>query len=59
MVQQLTIFDAVPVTDTFAIGDAVEVVINVPEKDVEVYYYHKTYEGSEGRIVKVLPRQEY
>jgi len=59
MVQQLTIFDAVPVKEAFAVGDTVEVVINVPEKDVEDYYYLKTYEGSEGQVVKVLPGLQY
>ena len=62
MVQQLTIFDAVPVKEAFAVGDTVEVVVNVEEKEVEDYYYLKTYEGSEGRVVrvvKVLPGQQY
>lgn len=58
MVQQLTIFDA-PTDETFAIGDEVTVVVNVPEKDVENYYYVKPYEGSQGRIVKVLPGRQY
>ena len=58
MVQQLTIFDAVP-KEAFAIGDAVEVVVNVPEKDVEDYYYLKLYEGSKGSVVKVLPFLQY
>ena len=58
MVQQLTIFDAVP-TIAFAIGDSVEVVVNVEEKEVEDYYYLKTYEGSEGRVIKVLPKRQY
>ena len=59
MVLQLTIFDAVPVKEAFAVGDMVEVIVNVPEKDVEDYYYLKTYEGSEGRVVKVLPGLQY
>ncbi|MET3657856.1 hypothetical protein [Sporosarcina psychrophila] len=59
MVQQLTIFDAVPVKEAFAVGDAVEVVVNVEEKDVEDYYYLKLYEGSEGQVVKVLPLRQY
>ncbi len=29
MVQQLTIFDAVPKKEAFAVGDAVEVVVNL------------------------------
>lgn len=58
MVQQLTIFDA-PVQDTFEIGDEVTVVVNVPEKDVENYYYLKRYEGATGKIVKLLPLQQY
>lgn len=57
--QQLTIFDAVPVKETFVVGDTVEVVVNVEEKEVEDYYYLKTYEGSEGRVVKVLPGLQY
>ena len=59
MVQQLTIFDAVPVKDAFAVGDTVEVVVNVEEKEVEDYYYLKSYEGAEGRVVKVFPKQQY
>ena len=59
MVQQLTIFDAVPKKEAFAVGDTVEVVVNVEEKDVEDYYYLKLYEGSEGRVVKVLPIRQY
>ncbi|AMQ06573.1 hypothetical protein [Sporosarcina psychrophila] len=58
MVQQLTIFDAVP-KEAFAIGDAVEVVVNVEEKEVEDYYYLKLYEGSKGQIVKFLPLRQY
>jgi len=42
-----------------AVGYAGEVVVNVLEKDVEDYYYLKMYEGSEGRIVKVLPSLQY
>ncbi|QNK86456.1 hypothetical protein H7992_14430 [Sporosarcina sp. resist] len=57
MVQQLTIFDAVP-TIAFKLGDLVEVIVNVEEKDVEDYYYLKLYEGSEGRIVKFLPLRQ-
>lgn len=58
MVQQLTIFDA-PVQDAFAIGDTVTVVVNVAEKDVEDYYYLKTFEGMKGRVIKVLPGLQY
>ena len=58
MVQQLTIFDA-PVQDAFEIGDEVTVVVNVPEKDVENYYYVKPYEGSQGKVVKLLPGRQY
>ena len=46
---------AVPKKEAFAIGGAVEVVVNVPEKDVDNYYYFKSYEGSKCRIVKVFP----
>ena len=59
MVQQLTIFDAVPKKEAFDVGDTVEVVVNVEEKDVEDYYYLKVFEGMKGRIVKVLPRRQY
>jgi hypothetical protein len=59
VVQQLTIFDAVPKKETFAVGDTAEVVVNVSEKDVEDYYYLKVFEGMEGRIVNVLPRRQY
>jgi len=59
MVQQLTIFDAVPVKEAFAVGDTVEVVVNVEEREVEDYYYLKSHEGSEGRIVKVLHGLQY
>jgi hypothetical protein len=45
MVQQLTIFDAVPMKEAFAVGDTVEIVVNVEEKDVEDYYYLKVFEG--------------
>lgn len=58
MVQQLTIFDA-PVQDTFSLGDMVTVVVNVEEKEVEDYYYLKTFEGMKGRIVKALPGRQY
>jgi len=58
-VQQLTIFDAVQVKEAFAVGDTVEVVVNVEEKEVEDYYYLKTYEGSEGRVVNVLLGLQY
>ncbi|QNK87773.1 hypothetical protein H7992_21820 [Sporosarcina sp. resist] len=58
MVQQLTIFDAVP-TIAFELGDTVEVVVNVQEKEVEDYYYLKLYEGSKGQIVKFLPLRQY
>ena len=58
MVQQLTIFDAVP-TIAFELGDTVEVVVNVKEKEVEDYYYLKLYEGSKGRVVKFLPKRQY
>lgn len=58
MVLQLTIFDAVP-TIAFELGDTVEVVVNVEEKEVEDYYYLKSYEGSGGRIVKVLSGRQY
>ncbi|WP_421100976.1 hypothetical protein ACOKXV_11425 [Sporosarcina psychrophila] len=58
MVQQLTIFDAVPAI-AFELGDTVEVVVNVEEKEVEDYYYLKLYEGAKGRIVKFLPKRQY
>ncbi len=45
MVQQLTIFDAAPKKEAFAVGDTVEVVVNVSEKHVEDYYYLKVFEG--------------
>jgi len=38
VVQQLTIFDAVLKKEAIAIGDTVEVVANVREKEVEDYY---------------------
>ena len=44
MVQQLTIFDTLP-TIAFELGDMVEVVVNVEEKDVEDYSYLKLYGG--------------
>lgn len=58
MVRQLTIFDAVP-TIAFELGDMVEVIVNVGEKDVEDFYYLKSYEGSKGRVVKVLSGRQY
>ena len=58
MVQQLTIFDA-PVTDAFAVGDIVEVVVNVEEKEVEDYYYLQGYMGLKGRVVKLLSKMQY
>ncbi|MET3658360.1 hypothetical protein [Sporosarcina psychrophila] len=58
MVQQLTIFDAVPAI-AFELGDMVEVVVNVEEKEIEDYYYLKLYEGSKGRIVKFLSLGQY
>ncbi|QNK86303.1 hypothetical protein H7992_13605 [Sporosarcina sp. resist] len=59
MARQLTIFDAEPKKVAFTVGDTVEVVVNVEEKDVEDYYYLKLYEGSKGRIVKFLPLRQY
>ncbi|MBO0587604.1 MULTISPECIES: hypothetical protein [unclassified Sporosarcina] len=59
LVQQLAIFDAVPKKGVFAVGDTVFVVVNVEGKDVEDYYYLKSYEGSNGRVVKVLPGLQY
>lgn len=50
---------AVPKKEAFAIGGAVEVVVNNPEKDVEDYYYLKSCEGSKGQIVKVLSGRQY
>ena len=50
MVQQLTIFDAAPKKEAFAVGDSVEVVVNVAEKEVEDYYYLKLYAGSGGEL---------
>ena len=58
IVQQLTIFDALP-TIVFAVGDTVEVVVNVPESAVEDYYYLKTFEGAKGKVIKVLPKSQY
>lgn len=57
MVQQLTIFD-VP-TRGFQIGHDVEVVVNVTEKQVEDYYYLKEFQGVRGRVIKVLPGEQY
>ncbi|MFJ7933687.1 hypothetical protein [Sporosarcina sp. NPDC096371] len=57
MVQQLTIFD-VPTT-TFEIGNTVEVVVNVTEKEVEDYYYLKEFQGVRGRVIKGLRGQQY
>ncbi|WP_342538354.1 hypothetical protein MKY15_19835 [Sporosarcina sp. FSL K6-1540] len=48
MVQQLTIFDVPAIA--FELGDTVEVVVNVEEKEVEDYYYLKLYEGSKGEL---------
>ncbi|WP_342512818.1 hypothetical protein MKY34_19760 [Sporosarcina sp. FSL K6-1522] len=53
MVQQLTIFDALP-TVAFEVGDTVEVVDNVDESQIEDYYYLQDYVGLTGRIVKVI-----
>lgn len=57
MVQQLTIFDALP-TVAFAVGDAVEVVADVDKSQVEDYYYLKAYEGAVGIVVKVLSKSQ-
>ncbi|KAA0941599.1 hypothetical protein FQ087_20800 [Sporosarcina sp. ANT_H38] len=59
MVQQLTIFDAVPKEEAFGVGDTVEVVVNVEEKDVEDYYYLQDFVGLKGRVVKVIPGLQY
>lgn len=58
MVQQLTIFDALP-TIAFEVGDAVEVVADVDERQVEDYYYLKSFERAKGKVVKVLPESQY
>lgn len=58
MVQQLTIFDALPAI-AFAIGDMVTVVANVDESRVEDYYYLKTFDGAKGKVIKVLPKLQY
>ena len=57
--QQLTIFDALPKKEAFAVGDTVEVVVNVEEKDVEDYYYLQGFVGLKGRIVEVIPGLQY
>jgi hypothetical protein len=57
---QLTIFDALPVKRVaFAVGDTVEVVVNVEEKDVEDYYYLKSFVGVKGQIVKLISNLQY
>jgi hypothetical protein len=58
VVQQLTIFDAVP-REAFTISDTVEVVMNIEEKDVEDFYYLKSFVGMKGQIVKVIPNLQY
>lgn len=58
MVQQLTIFDALPAV-AFAVGDTVEVWCNVNQSQVEDYYYLKTFEGAKGKVIKVLPKSQY
>lgn len=55
MVQQLTIFDALP-TIALGVGDAVEVVADVDESKVEDYYYLQDYKGLTGRVAKVIRR---
>ena len=58
MVQQLTIFDALPKV-AFAVGDTVEVVSEVDESEIEDYYYLKSFGGAKGKVVKVLPKLQY
>lgn len=57
--QQLSIFDAAPNREAFTVGDTVEVVVNVEEKDVEDYYYLQGYVGLRGKIVKLLSKMQY
>ncbi|WP_342512275.1 hypothetical protein MKY34_16850 [Sporosarcina sp. FSL K6-1522] len=56
MVQQLTIFDALPstISEAFEVGDTVIVVAKPNESDIEDYYYLQDYAGLTGRIVKVI-----
>ena len=58
MVQQLTIFDALP-TIAFDVGDTVEVVADVDESQVEDYYYLKSFEGAKGKVIKMLSKSQY
>ena len=56
MVQQLSIFDALPIQKEFEINDVVEVVVDPQEKDVETIFYLPKFAGMKGRIVKVIRR---
>ncbi|KAA0944096.1 hypothetical protein FQ087_18390 [Sporosarcina sp. ANT_H38] len=59
VVQQLTIFDALPKKAAFVVGDTVEIVVNVEEKEVEDYYYLQDFVGLKGRVVKMIPGLQY
>lgn len=56
MVQQLTIFDALPKKKEFEVDDVVKVVIDPEEKDVETIFYLPKFVGMKGRVVKVVHR---
>jgi len=61
VVQQLTIFDALPVQKEFEINDAVEVVVSADQMDVETYFYLREFTGLRGRVIKVtrVPDLQY
>lgn len=54
MVQQLTIFDALPVRKEFKFGDPVKVIEINEQMDGEAYYYLSLFTGKRGLIAKVI-----
>ena len=56
MVQQLTIFDALPKKKEFKFGEPVKVVEVTEDMDVETYFYLQGLQSKRGLIARVIRR---
>lgn len=54
MVQQLTIYDALPKQKEFKFGDPVRVIEIDDSMDAETHHYLSMYQGKRGLIAKVI-----
>ena len=59
MVQQLTIFDAVPKKEAFVVGETVEVVKHPDWERHNSITNHQGFVGLKGRVVKVIRGLQY